>query len=66
MRVAAVQVLLPLWPGRDRPAKIVLVQSKHMSRAPFRVCSGFVLHGPPGDFTDEANAVLRGGAALAF
>jgi tRNA1(Val) A37 N6-methylase TrmN6 len=34
------------------------------SRAPFRLLPGMVLHNADGNFTDEAQEILRGGAAL--
>lgn len=57
-------VVLPLWAKRQHPAKLVLLRGVRGSRAPFRVLPGLVLHAPDGTFTAEADAILRGGAAL--
>jgi tRNA1(Val) A37 N6-methylase TrmN6 len=56
--------LLPLWPKLGRPAKLMLLRGVKGGRSPFRVLPGLVLHTPGGDYTPEANAVLRDGAAL--
>ena len=57
--------LLPLWPAAGREARIVLVQGVRGGRGGTRVLPGLVLHDGP-HFTTAADAVLRGGAALAF
>ncbi len=56
--------LFPLWPRLGHPAKLVLVRAIRGGRAPFALLPGLVLHQPNGRFTAEAEAVLRGGAAL--
>jgi tRNA1(Val) A37 N6-methylase TrmN6 len=56
--------MLPLWPKPCHPAKLMLLRGVKRSRAPFRVLPGLVLHAPDGTFTAEADAILRGGAAL--
>jgi tRNA1Val (adenine37-N6)-methyltransferase len=56
--------LLPLWPTAGRPAKLMLLRGVKGGRSPFQVLPGLVLHAAGGDFTPEANAVLRDGAAL--
>jgi tRNA1(Val) A37 N6-methylase TrmN6 len=56
--------VLPLWPKPRQPAKLLLLRGIKGSRSPFRVLPGLVLHAPDGDFTAEADAILRGGAAL--
>ena len=57
--------LAALWPKAGRPAKIVVVQGVKGSRAPARVAAGLALHQPSGVFTQEADAILRHGAAWA-
>ena len=57
-------MVLPLWPGRGKAAKRVLVRARKGSAAPLRLLPGLVLHGEGGGFTAEAEAVLRDGAAL--
>jgi tRNA1Val (adenine37-N6)-methyltransferase len=56
--------LLPFWAKPRQPAKLLLLSGIKGSRAPFRVLHGLVLHAPDGGFTAEADAILRGGAAL--
>jgi tRNA1(Val) A37 N6-methylase TrmN6 len=58
--------VLPLWPRQGRPAGLVLVQGIKGGRGPCRVLAGLVLHAEGGGFTAAAEAVLRGGAALAL
>ncbi len=58
-------VITPLWPklpGRD--AKRVIVSGRRGARSPLRLTPGLVLHRDGGRFTAEADAILRGGAAL--
>ena len=56
--------VLPLWPRAGAAAKLILVQARRGS-SPSRLGPGLVLHGPGPGYTTEAEAVLRGGAALA-
>jgi tRNA1Val (adenine37-N6)-methyltransferase len=56
--------MLPLWAKPGAPAKLLLLRGIKGSRAPFSVLPGLVLHMPDGGFTAEADAILRGGAAL--
>jgi|SRR5579871_5977639 len=56
--------ILPLWPKAGRPAKLMLLRGVKISRAPFRMLPGLVLHAADGGFTAEADAILREGAAL--
>jgi tRNA1(Val) A37 N6-methylase TrmN6 len=57
-------LVLPLYPRAGVPAHRVLVQGLKGSRAPLALLPGLVLHGAGDDFTPEAQAVLRDGAAL--
>jgi tRNA1(Val) A37 N6-methylase TrmN6 len=57
-------VIYPLWPGRDKPAKRVLIRGCKNAHGPARLSSGMMLHGADGRFTPEAEAVLRDGAGL--
>ena len=57
-------VALPLWPRAGADAGRVLVQARVGGKGLFRLSSGLVLHEPDGPYTREAEAVLRGGAAL--
>ncbi|MGE0725402.1 MAG: tRNA1(Val) (adenine(37)-N6)-methyltransferase [Alphaproteobacteria bacterium] len=58
--------VLPLWPGAGKPAARVLVQGRRDSAAPFRLLPGIVLHPPEGGYTEAAEAILRGGGAVAM
>jgi len=57
-------VVFPLWPSEGSDAKRVVVTARKGSATPTRVARGLVLHAADGAYTDEAEAVLRHGAAL--
>jgi tRNA1(Val) A37 N6-methylase TrmN6 len=44
----------------------VLVSGRRNSQAPLALMPGLVLHRPDGSYTPQADAVLRGGEALAL
>jgi tRNA1(Val) A37 N6-methylase TrmN6 len=56
--------VFPLFPQAGEPATRIIVQGTKGSRAGLKVLPGLVLHGPGGAYTNEAEAVLRGGEAL--
>ena len=56
-------IVYPLYPRQGRAATRILVRAVKGSRAPLSLQSGMVLHDRNG-FTNEADAVLRHGAAL--
>jgi tRNA1Val (adenine37-N6)-methyltransferase len=56
--------VLPLWPKPGRAAKLVLLRGIKGGRGQLCLLPGLVLHTPEGGFTDAAEAILRGGAAL--
>jgi tRNA1(Val) A37 N6-methylase TrmN6 len=56
--------VFPLWPGKGKPAKRVIVQMRKGSAAPFLLLPGLTLHESNGNFTRDAHAVLRQGASL--
>ena len=56
--------LMPFWPRAGRPAKIVLLRGRRGSRAGSAVLPGLVLHRDEGGYTEQAETILRGGAAL--
>jgi tRNA1Val (adenine37-N6)-methyltransferase len=58
--------VLPLWPRAGESAKRVLVQVRKGSNAVFRLLPGLILHDDSGAYTLEADAILRGQAALAL
>jgi tRNA1(Val) A37 N6-methylase TrmN6 len=57
-------IVFPLWPGKGRPAKRILVQARRDVRTPLRLTSGLVLHKDDGGYTQAAMSILRGGDAL--
>jgi tRNA1(Val) A37 N6-methylase TrmN6 len=59
-------VVYPLWPGLGKPASRILVRARKQVAAPARLAVGMVLHEPDGRFTASAEAILRGGEALAL
>jgi tRNA1(Val) A37 N6-methylase TrmN6 len=58
--------IYPLWPRAGEPAKRVILSVKKGSAAPIKLLPGLILHAPSGDYTPEADAVLRCGEALAL
>jgi tRNA1Val (adenine37-N6)-methyltransferase len=58
--------VLPLWPKAGEPARRVLVQARKGSGAAFCLLPGLILHDTSGAYTGEADAILRGQAALAL
>ncbi len=58
--------VFPLWPRAGEAAKRLIVQAVKGARAPLALLAGLVLHEADGRYTKEADAVLRGGAALTF
>jgi tRNA1(Val) A37 N6-methylase TrmN6 len=58
--------VFPLFPKRGEPAVRIIVQGRKGSRAGLKLLPGLVLHEADGSYTDAAEAVLRGGEALAL
>lgn len=57
--------VLPLWPRAGEPAKRIIVRARKGIRGGVTMAPGLILHGSPGTrYTPEAEAILRGGAAL--
>ena len=56
--------IFPLFPKSGEPATRIIVQAKKGSRAGLSLLPGLRLHEEDGRYTAEAEAVLRGGAAL--
>ncbi len=59
-------VVFPLWPKVGRPAKLVLLRGLKNARTPMQLMPGLILHNPDGSFTESAQLILTGGAALAL
>ena len=60
--VAGGIVVFPLWPGRGKPAKRVIIRARKDIATPTRLATGLVLHEEDGRFTSDADAMLRGAA----
>ena len=58
--------IMPVRPSAWTPASRVLVRSRRGSRAPLQILPGLVLHQADGSWTAEADAILRGRAAIGF
>jgi tRNA1Val (adenine37-N6)-methyltransferase len=58
--------VLPLWPRADVPAKRVIIQAVKGARSALTMLPGLVLHEGDGRYTQAADAILRGGAALSM
>ena len=58
--------IFPLWPKAGEPARRVIMQLVKGSGAALSLSAGLVLHQPDGAWTPAADAILRGGAALAL
>ena len=53
-------IVCPLWPkARERAAKRVIVQGRHVKGVVSMLAHGLVLHNEDGNYTDEANAILK-------
>ena len=52
----------PLWPKAGVQAKRLIVRARKGVATPFTLTAGLVLHTDNGDYTAEADAILRGGA----
>jgi tRNA1Val (adenine37-N6)-methyltransferase len=58
--------VLPLWPRAGEAARRIVIQVRKAARAPFCLLPGLILHTAGGDYTPEADAILRGEAVLAL
>jgi tRNA1(Val) A37 N6-methylase TrmN6 len=56
--------VFPLFPKRGEAASRIIVQARKGSRAGVQLLPGLLLHEADGRYSDEAEAVLRGGVAL--
>ncbi|MGE5261111.1 MAG: tRNA1(Val) (adenine(37)-N6)-methyltransferase [Actinomycetota bacterium] len=56
--------VFPLFPKQGDAASRIIVQGRKGSRTGVSLLPGLVLHKADGRYTDEAEAVLRGGSAL--
>ncbi len=58
--------ICPLWPAVGRPAKRILIRARRGVKTPMTLHPGVVLHHTNGDYSPDIQAVVAGGAALAF
>ncbi|NBT85664.1 MAG: methyltransferase domain-containing protein [Alphaproteobacteria bacterium] len=58
--------IYPLWPGKNKPAKRVLIRGIKNTHGTLRLVPGMVLHNDDGRYTVEADRVLRDAAAIAM
>lgn len=58
--------LFPLWPKQNRPPRIILLQGRMGSTGGSHIAPGLILHKENGDFTTEANHILRDGKTLSL
>lgn len=56
--------VFPLWPSAEKPAKRVIIRGRKNSNAPLVISTGLILHQTDGQYTKEAEAILRAGAPL--
>lgn len=56
--------IIPLWPKQGREAKRVIIRTIKHRKSPARILPGLILHNHDGSYTEEAEAILRGGEAL--
>jgi len=56
--------IIPLYPKAGKAAGRVLIRSYKHRKTPCTLHSGIILHNDNGDYTDAAEAILRGGEAL--
>ena len=57
-------VVYPLWPGKNKPAKRVLVRGVKSTHGALKLMPGMVLHHDDGKFTTDADAILRQAAGI--
>ena len=62
-RFGAIEII-PLWPRTGQDARRVIVRAIKDRRTPARIRAGIVLHEQNGDYTVDADAILRGGGAI--
>lgn len=56
--------IIPLWPHAGEPARRVIVRALKDRRSPAKVHAGLVLHAANGDYTNEAERILRDGQPI--
>ena len=62
-RFGAVEII-PLYPKPDAPAKRVVIRAYKHKKSGTKLHTGIVMHEANGDYTQEAEAILRGAESL--
>ncbi len=57
-------IVFPLWPGKGKPAKRVILQGRKGVSTPLRLAAGLTLHSLDGAYAKRAEDVLRHAHAL--
>lgn len=52
-------VIYPIWPQKNKPAKRVIISGQKGAKTPSKILPGLVLHQPNGDYSQEAEDILR-------
>lgn len=58
--------VIPLWPGKGKPAKRVLIQGIKGSAGDLKLYPGLTLHGNSSSYTPEAEGILRHAQPLSW
>lgn len=56
--------IIPLWPKAGKPAKRVIIRTIKHRKSPANILPGLVLHNENGQYTDEAEKILRNKSGL--
>ena len=56
--------IIPLYSKAEQAAKRVIVRAKKDSKAPLSIAKGVIIHKNDGAYSEEAEQILRKGAAL--
>jgi len=62
-RFGAIEII-PLWPKAGEPAKRVIVRAYKHRKSPATIHAGITLHQENGDYTQDAENILRGMAGI--
>ena len=59
-------VVFPLWPAQGKPARRIIIRARKNIKSGLQISQGLTLHTPHGQYTPEAEDVLRFGKSLAY
>ena len=57
-------VIFPLWPARGKDAKRVIIAARKGIASPARISPGLILHKDDGNFSDQAQSILKKAFAI--